>query len=72
MITLDSLNNLLAELNRNTFFEIKISDVLYSLIVFLFFLIFKNPLISFFSKKFFNFFKFKKKMKNLLKTSMDH
>ena len=36
MITLDSLNNLLAELNRNTFFGLKISDILYSLIVFLF------------------------------------
>ena len=48
MITLESLNNLLAELNANTFFGIKISDILYSLIVFLFFLIVKNSLISFF------------------------
>ena len=39
MITLDFLNDLLAELNRNTFFGIKISNILYSFIVFLFFII---------------------------------
>ena len=72
MITLDSLNDLLAELNRNTFFGLKISNILYSFIVFLFFIIVKNFLISFFTKKFFSFLILIKKMKNLLKTSMDH
>ena len=59
MITLESLNDLLTNLNRNTILGIKISDVLYSLFIFLFFLIAKNPLISFFSKKFFILFIFK-------------
>jgi len=67
MITHDTLNNLLAELNANTFFSIKILDFLYSLIVFLFFLIVKNSLISFFSKKFFNFFKLNKKNEEFTK-----
>jgi len=67
MITLDTLNNLLAELNVNTFFNIKILDFLYSLIVFLFFLIAKNSLIIFFSKKFFNFFKLNKKNEEFTK-----
>ena len=42
MITLDSLNDLLAELNRNTFFGLKISDILYSFIVFSIFFIIKK------------------------------
>ena len=67
MITHDTLNNLLAELNANTFFGVKILDFLYSLIVFLFFLIAKNSLISFFSKKFFNFFKLNKKNEEFTK-----
>jgi len=67
MITLDSLNIVLEELNRNTFFEIKVSDIFYSLIVFLFFLITKNSLISFFSKKIFILFKLNKKNKELTK-----
>ena len=67
MITHDTLNNLLAELNANTFFGVKILDFLYSLIVFLFFLIVKNSLISFFSKKFFNFFKLNKKNEEFTK-----
>ena len=67
MITLDSLNNLLAELNRNTFFGLKISDILYSLIVFLFFIIIKNFLINFFTKKFLVFFNFNKKNKEFAK-----
>ncbi len=67
MITLETLNNFLLELNRNTFFEIKVSDIFYSLIVFLFFLITKNSLISFFSKKFFILFKLNNKNKELTK-----
>ena len=67
MITLDSLNDLLAELNRNTFFGLKISDILYSFIVFLFFIIEKNFLISFFTKKFFSFFNFNKKNEEFTK-----
>ena len=67
MITLDSLNNLLAELNRNTFFGLKVSDILYSLIVFLFFIIIKNFLINFFTKKFFVFFNFNKKNEEFAK-----
>ena len=67
MITLESLNNFLLELNRNTFFEIKVSDLLYSIIVFLFFLIAKNSLIIFFSKKFFILFKLNKKNEEFTK-----
>ncbi len=67
MITLESLNNFLTELNKNTFFGINISDILYSLILFLLILIVKNSLISFFSKKFFTLFKFRKKNKELTK-----
>ena len=67
MITLDSLNDLLAELNRNTIFGLKISDILYSLIVFLFFIIIKNFLINFFTKKFFVFFNFNKKNEEFAK-----
>ena len=67
MITLESLNDLLANLNRNTILGIKISDVLYSLFIFLFFLIAKNPLISFFSKKFFILFRLKEKNEEFTK-----
>ena len=72
MITLDFLNDLLAELNRNTFFGLKISNILYSLIVFLFFIIIKNFIINFFTNKFFVFLILIKKMKNLPRMSMDH
>ena len=61
MITLESLYNLLADFNKNTLFSIKVSDFIYSLFVFIFFLIAKNSLINFLSKKFFIFFKFKTK-----------
>ncbi len=61
MITLEPLNNLLADFNENTLFSIKVLDFIYSLIVFLFFLITKNSLINFLSKKFFIFFKFETK-----------
>ena len=67
MITLDSLNIILAELNRNTFFEIKISNIFYSLIIFLVFLIFKKYLINFFSKKFSSLFKLNKKSEEFTK-----
>ena len=67
MITLDSLNIILAELNRNTFFEIKISNILYSLIIFLVFLIFKKYLINFFSKKFSGLFRLNKKSEEFTK-----
>jgi MscS family membrane protein len=67
MITLDFLNDLFAELNRNTFFGLKISNILYSFIVFLFFIIFKNFLISFFTKKFFSFLNFNKKNEEFTK-----
>ena len=67
MITLESLNNLLADFNKNTLFSIKVSDFIYSLIVFIFFLIAKNSLINFLSKKFFIFFKFKTKNEEFTK-----
>ena len=67
MITLESINNLLAEFNKNTLFSIKVLDLIYSLIVFLFFLIAKNSLINFLSKKFFIFFKFKTKNEEFTK-----
>ena len=67
MITLEFLNNLLDELNSNTFFGIKISNILFSLIIFLFFLIAKNSLIGFFSKKFLIFFKLSKTNKEFTK-----
>ena len=67
MITLDSLNYLLLELNGNTFFGIKVLNVLYSIIVFLFFLIAKKPLINFFSNRFFILFKLNKKNKEFTK-----
>ena len=67
MITLDFLNDLFAELNRNTFFGLKISNILYSFIVFLFFIIFKNFLISFFTKKFFSSLNFNKKNEEFTK-----
>ena len=67
MINLESLNNLLADFNKNTLFSIKVSDLIYSLIVFIFFLIAKNSLINFLSKKFFNFFKFKTKNEEFTK-----
>ena len=67
MITLESLNSLLADLNKNSLFSIKLSDLIYSIIVFIFFLIAKNSLINFLSKKFFIFFKFKKKNEEFTK-----
>ena len=67
MITLESLYNLLADFNKNTLFSIKVSDFIYSLIVFIFFLIAKNSLINFLSKKFFIFFKFKTKNEEFTK-----
>ena len=67
MITLESLNNLLADFNKNTLFSIKVSDFIYSLFVFIFFLIAKNSLINFLSKKFFIFFKFKTKNEEFTK-----
>ena len=67
MITLDSLNIILTELEKNTFFEIKISNIFYSLIIFLVFLIFKKYLINLFSKKFSSFFKLSKKSEEFTK-----
>ena len=67
MINLESLNNLLADFNKNTLFSIKLLDLIYSLIVFLLFLIAKNSLINFLSEKFFIFFKFKTKNKEFTK-----
>ena len=67
MITLESLYNLLADFNKNTLFSIKVSDFIYSLFVFIFFLIAKNSLINFLSKKFFIFFKFKTKNEEFTK-----
>ena len=67
MIILESFNIFLTELDRNTFFEIKISNILYSLIIFLVFLIFKKYLINFFSKKFSSFFKLNKKSEEFTK-----
>ena len=67
MITLDSLNIILAELDRNTFFEIKISNFFYSLIIFLVFLIFKKYLINFFSKKFSSLLKLNNKSEEFTK-----
>jgi len=67
MITLDSLNIILTELNKITLFGIKISNVFYSIIVLLFFLIFKNTLIKFFSKKFFILFKLSNKIEEFSK-----
>ncbi len=67
MITLDFLDISLTELNRSTFFGIKVSDISFSLIVFLFFYILKNSLTSFFSKKFFVLFKLNKKNKEFTK-----
>ena len=67
MITLESLNSLLADLNKNSLFSIKLSDLIYSIIVFIFFLIAKNSLINFLSKKFFIFFKFKTKNEEFTK-----
>ena len=67
MITLDSLNIILAELDRNTFFEIKISNIFYSLIIFLVFLIFKKYLINFFSKKFSSLLKLNNKSEEFTK-----
>jgi len=67
MIILESFNIFLTELDRNTFFEIKISNILYSLIIFLVFLIFKKYLINLFSKKFSRFFKLNKKSEEFTK-----
>ena len=67
MIILESFNIFLTELDRNTFFEIKISNILYSLIIFLVFLIFKKYLINLFSKKFSRFFKLNKKTEEFTK-----
>ncbi len=67
MITLESLNSFLTELNRNTFFGITILDIFYSLVLFLLILIAKNFLISFFSRKFFTLFKFSKNNKEFSK-----
>ncbi len=67
MITLDSLNNLLVELNTITLFDLKTSDILYSLITFLFFIITKKYFINFFSKKFSVFLKLNKKNEEFTK-----
>ena len=67
MITLESLNSLLTELNRNTFFGITILSILYSFVVFLLILIAKKFLVNFFAKKFFSLFNLKKNNKDLTK-----